>query len=184
MEWPSAYHDNTKHTALEQTRLFWPRGWWQDFVLSGLTMFQSAVTFGFILRVRPWIASTSSTFVYIFEDDSIFSDAIFESDCIRIAGTNTALLYKNVKPRLLQSSDEASLFILKVIIMQNKGKRKQNVSWMFTQRNFVFTVNRISKGKSSFCMRIRFVLQCVSFFISWSSSLFTMFFILESSLLT
>lgn len=54
-------------------------------------------------------------------------DAIFESDCKKIAETNVALLYWNVKLRLLQSSKEASLLILKIIIMLNKNKRKRNV---------------------------------------------------------
>lgn len=53
-------------------------------------------------------------------------DAIFESGCKGIAGTNAALLYRDVKLRLLQPPKEASLLILKVIIMLNKDKRKRN----------------------------------------------------------
>ena len=53
-------------------------------------------------------------------------DAIFENDCKEIVGTNAALLYKDVKLRLLQPPNEASLLILKVIIRLNKGKRKRN----------------------------------------------------------
>ncbi|KAL8640700.1 MAG: hypothetical protein Q9228_002414, partial [Teloschistes exilis] len=51
--------------------------------------------------------------------------AIFESGCKGIAGTNAALLYKDVKLRLLQPPDEASLLVLEVTITLDKGKRKR-----------------------------------------------------------
>lgn len=54
--------------------------------------------------------------------------AIFESGCKGIAETNAALLYKDVKLRLLQPSREASLLVLEVTIMLDKGKRKRNAS--------------------------------------------------------
>ena len=43
--------------------------------------------------------------------------AIFEIGCKGIAGTNTALLYKDVKLRLLQPPEGASLLVLEVTIM-------------------------------------------------------------------
>ncbi|KAI4191879.1 MAG: hypothetical protein LQ350_008723, partial [Teloschistes chrysophthalmus] len=52
--------------------------------------------------------------------------AIFESGCKGIVGTNAALLYKDVKLRLLQPPDEVSLLVLEVTIMLDKGKRKRN----------------------------------------------------------
>ena len=52
--------------------------------------------------------------------------AIFESGCKGVAGTNAALLYKDVKLRLLQPPHEASLLILEVTIMLDKGKCKRN----------------------------------------------------------
>lgn len=52
--------------------------------------------------------------------------AIFESGCKGIAGTNAALLYQDVKLRLLQPPGEASLLVLEVTIMLDKGKRKRN----------------------------------------------------------
>ena len=52
--------------------------------------------------------------------------AIFKSGCKGIAGTNAALLYKDVKLRLLQPPDEASLLVLEVTITLDKGKRKRN----------------------------------------------------------
>lgn len=53
-------------------------------------------------------------------------NTIFESDCKEITGTNAALLYKDVKLKLLQPPDEASLLVLEVIIMLDKSKRKRN----------------------------------------------------------
>ena len=50
--------------------------------------------------------------------------AIFESGCKGIAGTKAALLYQDVKLRLLQSLKEALLLVLEVTIMLDKGKRK------------------------------------------------------------
>ncbi|KAL9576434.1 MAG: hypothetical protein Q9203_007748, partial [Teloschistes exilis] len=52
--------------------------------------------------------------------------AIFESGCKGIVGPNAALLYKDVKLRLLQPPDEVSLLVLEVTIMLDKGKRKRN----------------------------------------------------------
>ncbi|KAL8776435.1 MAG: hypothetical protein Q9194_003154 [Teloschistes cf. exilis] len=52
--------------------------------------------------------------------------AIFASGCKGIVGTNAALLYKDVKLRLLQPPDEASLLVLEVTIILDKGKRKRN----------------------------------------------------------
>ena len=51
---------------------------------------------------------------------------IFESGCKGIAGTSAALPCKDVKLRLLQPPDEASLPVLEVTIMLDKGKRKRN----------------------------------------------------------
>ena len=52
--------------------------------------------------------------------------AIFESGCKGIAGTNAALLYKELKLRLLQPPNEASLLVLEVTIVLDKGKGKRN----------------------------------------------------------
>ena len=53
-------------------------------------------------------------------------NAIFKSGCKGIAGTNATLLYKDVKLRLLQPLNEASLLVLKITIILDKGKHKQN----------------------------------------------------------
>jgi len=52
--------------------------------------------------------------------------AIFKSGCKGITRTNTTLLYKDVKLRLLQPLGEASLLVLEVTIILDKGKRKRN----------------------------------------------------------
>ena len=52
--------------------------------------------------------------------------AVVESSSAGIAGTNAALLYKDVKLRLLRPPHEAPLLILEVTIRLDKGKRKRN----------------------------------------------------------
>ena len=54
--------------------------------------------------------------------------AIVESGCAGIRGTNAALLYRDVKLRLLQPPGEESLLILEVTIRLDKGKRKWSQS--------------------------------------------------------
>ena len=51
--------------------------------------------------------------------------AIIESSCGGIQGTNEALLYGDMKLRLLQPHNHVSLLVLKVTIRLNKGKRKR-----------------------------------------------------------
>ena len=51
--------------------------------------------------------------------------AIVESGCGGIRGTNEALLYGDVKLRLLQPHNHVPLLVLEVTIQLNKGKRKR-----------------------------------------------------------
>ena len=51
---------------------------------------------------------------------------IFKNGYKRIPGTNAALLYRNVKLRLLQPPKQAPLLVLEVTILLDKGKRKRN----------------------------------------------------------
>ena len=52
--------------------------------------------------------------------------AIVESGCAGIRGTNAALLYKDIKLRLLRPPGEEPLLILEVTIRLDKGKRKRS----------------------------------------------------------
>ena len=52
--------------------------------------------------------------------------AIIESGCAGIRGTNAALLYRDVKLRLLRPPGEEPLLILEVTIRLDKGKRKRS----------------------------------------------------------
>ena len=51
--------------------------------------------------------------------------AIVESGCAGIKNTNAALLYRDIKLRLLRPQGEESLLILEVTIRLDKGKRKR-----------------------------------------------------------
>ena len=53
--------------------------------------------------------------------------AIFESDCRGIRGTNAALLYRHVRLKLLQPPEGASLLVLEVTIVLDKGKRHRGM---------------------------------------------------------
>ena len=63
--------------------------------------------------------------------------AIVESGCKGIAGTNVALLFKNVKLRLLQPLDEVLLLVLEVTIILDKGKRGR------LRCKFLYTKSRV-----------------------------------------
>ena len=51
--------------------------------------------------------------------------AVFESGSDGIRGTNAALLYRDVKLRLLQPPTGTSLLVLEVTIVLDKGKRNR-----------------------------------------------------------
>ena len=59
-------------------------------------------------------------------------DTVIESSFVGIARINAALLYKNIKLRLLRPSQKTPLLILEIIILLDKGKRKQNAPKIIT----------------------------------------------------